>query len=551
MHRDGVVPWPKDAEACYIAEGYWRGRPLGDLVWEWAETYGDRIALVDGPRRLSYRRLAASADALAENLAKIGLNDGTTSLSSCPTAGSWCVLLLGCFRLGVAPVMMLPAHREHELVGVGRHTTVAAIAVPDFARGYDHQRLAANVVEKLDWPCGILVAGDQVRLGNQDLRSMMVADGDITARRKRLDRVAPSAVDVALFLLSGGTTGLPKVISRTHNDYEYNARCSGEVCGFGPDTVYLVALPAGHNFPLGSPGLLGTLMVGGRVIMLPSPTTALETIVRERVTTVAAVPALVQRWTAAAEEHQPDLSSLRHVQVGGSLFAPEHARRARKVLDCFIQQSFGMAEGLLNYTRIDDDDEALETTQGRPISPHDEILIADPDGNPVPAGEVGELLTRGPYTLRGYFEADDHNARAFTSDGWYRTGDLVRMPPSGNFVVSGRSKDVINRGGEKIAADEVERVVQFLPQVAEAAAVAYPDAELGERVCLFAVLRHQHRLTLADVAQVFADRWVAAFKIPERLEIVDTMPYTPVGKVDKKVLRTMAADRPAEERARG
>jgi 2,3-dihydroxybenzoate-AMP ligase len=366
--------------------------------------------------------------------------------------------------------------------------------------------------------------------------------GDVAERRRQLDDAAPAATDVALFLLSGGTTGLSKVISRTHNDYEYNARRSGEVCLFGPDTVYGVALPAGHNFPLGSPGLLGTLLVGGRVVLLrtPSPASAFETIARERVTTVAVVPAVAQRWTMAAEELRPDLSSLRQVQVGGSLFAPEHARRAREVLGCWVQQSFGMAEGLLNYTRVDDDEEVTATTQGRPISPHDEIRIVDEDGRPVPEGEPGELLTRGPYTPRGYFNAPEHNARAFTPDGWYRTGDVVRLHPSGNFVVSGRNKDVINRGGEKVAADEIERLVQLLPEVAQAAAVPYPDPELGERVCMFVALRPDTSLTLDRLRELFTAHSVAAFKVPERLEVVADMPYTAVGKIDKKTLRDWA-----------
>ncbi|MFI5528784.1 (2,3-dihydroxybenzoyl)adenylate synthase [Kitasatospora sp. NPDC051853] len=548
MERVGVVSWPKEAEVTYVAEGYWREQPLGALLWQWAEERGGRIALVDGERRLSYRELAETADALAENLAGQGLKDGDNLLVQLPNSWELVVLLLACFRLGVAPVMMLPAHRDYELSGVGGHTRVAAIAVPDLCRGYDHQALAARVSAGFDWPCLTLVSGTEVNPGNVDLRSLTAVTGDVAARRARLDAAAPNPGDVAVFLLSGGTTGLSKVIARTHNDYEYNARQSGAVCGLDEDTVYLVALPAGHNFPLASPGILGTLMVGGRVVMLPtpSPRTAFATIARERVTTVAAVPAVVQHWTTAVAEFEPDLSSLKLVQVGGSLFAPEDHHRAVKELGCHVQQSFGMAEGLLNYTRFDDDPEVVATTQGRPISPHDEVLIVDEDGRPVPAGESGELLTRGPYTPRGYFNAPEHNARAFTADGWYRTGDVVRIDPaSGNFVVTGRIKDLINRGGEKISADEVERLVLLLDHVAEAAAVAAPDPVMGERVCLYVTLHPGGALELDDLKQLFARHQVAAFKVPERIEVVAEMPYTAVGKIDKKVLRQLAAAVPA------
>ena len=592
--RIDIVPWPADRIDEYVAHGYWRNRPLGSYLGEWADRYGSRVALTDGDRKISYRELAELADALAERLAGRGLRHGDRILVQLPNSWELVVLLFACLRLGVAPVLALMPHREHELAYLAELAEVAAIAVPDRWRDFDHQALVARVAARFEGRCAVLVAarakasaGDTAPgpaasglrseatregvalealgparakasagdTGDWDLRRMSTVDGDPVLRRAQLDQVAPAGDDVALFLLSGGTTGLPKIINRTHNDYEYNARGSGEVCGFTASTVYLAVLPVAHNFALGSPGVLGTLMVGGHVVLLPSPepTAAFAAIERERVTITSVVPAVAHRWVSAVDHAAYDLSSLKVIQVGGSPLAPEEAEKIPRALRCQLQQVFGMAEGLLNYTRLDDPPDVVLTTQGRPICPHDEILIVDEDGLPVPDGEPGELLTRGPYTPRGYFRAPEHNARAFT-DGWYRTGDIVRRHPSGNFVVEGRFKDLINRGGEKISAEEIESIVRTLPEVAEVAAVAAPDPEFGESVCVCVVPHSGRTVTLDQIRATFGELGVARFKVPQRLELLTRLPVTPVGKIDKKALRQRVAAVPplaAETGTRG
>ena len=548
---EGVVPWPEDVAAEYRAAGYWRGRPVGDHLWDWVDRYADRVAVVDGDVRLTYRQLGERADLLAERLVELGLRPGETVLTQLPNGWQFVAYTLACCRIGVAPVMALLPHRRHELSHLARHAAAAAIAVPGTWRDFDHLAMARQVKSEAPTVRELLVlGGGATRAAEHDLDALLVPLEDETAdevadRRKRVDELAPDSSDPALFLLSGGTTGLPKLITRSHDDYEYNARCSGEVSGFDADTVYLVTLPAAHNFPLGCPGIVGTLMVGGRVVLLPTPhpETALSTIGTERVTVTAAVPAVAQRWldTVAANPDTYDLSSLETLQVGGARLAPEVAKTVTPLLGCRLQQVFGMAEGLLNYTRFDDPEDAVINTQGRPMSPADEIRIVDDAGVPVADGEAGELLTRGPYTPRGYFRAPEHNAASFTPDGWYRTGDVVRLHSSGNLMVEGRSKDQINVAGEKISAAEVENLIYLLPQVARVAAVAMPDRDTGERVCACVVLHPGTALTLDQIATLFTEREVAKFKIPHRLEIMAALPLTNVGKVDKKELRGYVA----------
>jgi 2,3-dihydroxybenzoate-AMP ligase len=154
---------------------------------------------------------------------------------------------------------------------------------------------------------------------------------------------------------------------------------------------------------------------------------------------------------------------------------------------------------------------------------------------------MGALLTRGPYTPRGYFRATEHNARAFTPDGWYRTGDIVRLHPSGNLVVEGRDKDMINRGGEKISAEEVENLIYRLPGVARVAAVAVPDSTLGERVCAVVVPEPEHLITLEFIREALTNMEIARYKLPERLVVLDELPHTKIGKIDKNALRALVA----------
>ncbi|MEJ7770377.1 MAG: (2,3-dihydroxybenzoyl)adenylate synthase [Geodermatophilaceae bacterium] len=536
----GTVPWPTEFADTYVAKGYWLSTSLGSLLYEVADQRPTDIALVDGPTRLSYHDLLARADATATQLAGLGLLSGDRIVVQLPNCVEFVLLTLACLRIGVVPVMTLPAHRKHELAYLCDHAEAVALAVPDVLRDFDHQQMGHDLVNEVETLQHVLVAGDDIRDGSVDLRALCVLAGDPVADRERWDNAAPDSRDVAVFLLSGGTTGLPKLIARTHDDYAYNARRSGEVCGFRADTVYLVSLPASHNFPLACPGLLGTFLAGGRVVMLssPEPEGAFATIAAEGVTHTAVVPAVAQRWIAHQRDSATDdLGTLEVLQVGGARMPDEIAAQVRPVLDATLQQVFGTAEGLLNYTRLDDPDEVVCTTQGRPMSPDDELRIVDENDEPVPAGTPGSLLTRGPYTPRGYYRAQEQNARAFTADGWYRSGDIVRRRPDGNLVVEGRDKDMINRGGEKISAEEVENLVYQLDSVAQVAAVAMPDPDLGERVCLYVVPAPGAEPSLEEVRATMQARGVAKYKWPERLELVGELLSTKVGKIDKNALR--------------
>lgn len=279
----------------------------------------------------------------------------------------------------------------------------------------------------------------------------------------------------------------------------------------------------------------------------PDPTTAFALIEQERITMTGLVPPLALLWTDSAPRTERDLSSLELVLVGGAKYSEQAARRLEPALGCRLMQVFGMAEGLVNYTRLDDDPETIVTTQGLPISPDDEIRIVDDTDRDVPDGAFGHLLTRGPYTIRGYWRAPEHNRSAFTEDGFYRTGDIVRRTASGHLVVEGRAKDQINRGGEKVAPEEIENIILAHPAVHDVSLVAVPDDYLGERTLAHVILRADAEPpTAAQIKAFVRARGVAAYKVPDLVRFVDAFPHTGVGKVSKKGLRSAAAS--AEQR---
>jgi 2,3-dihydroxybenzoate-AMP ligase len=540
----GMVPWPDEVAARYVAQGWWEGRTLGEHLAAAADASPDAAALVDGDMRLTFRELLTRADGAALRMRDLGLRPDDRIVVQLHNGWEFVVLTIACLRLGVIPVMALPAHRGHELRYLAGLAEARAIAVPGIWKGFDHEALAHSIAGSSGTLEHVLVAGSGVRPPGVDLRGLCAPAPDPAAARAWLDRAAPSSRAVALMLLSGGTTGLPKLIARTHDDYGCLVALGARVHQFGPGSVYLAVLPFGHNLTLYS--ILGVLRAGGRVVAAPSPApeTALAAIEAERVTATAAVPAIAARWLEYMRSAPGlDLGSLRTILVGGARLPDELAPQVGEVLGCTLQQGYGMAEGLVTLTRLDDPHTVTCHTQGRPICAGDELLVAGGQGGPAAPGEPGELLTRGPYTVRGYYRAPEHNARAFTPDGWYRTGDIVRVRPDGNLVVEGRVKDMINRGGENISAEEVENFAYQLDGVAMAAAVAMPDPVLGERVCLYVAPRTGAQVRLADVVGVMERAGVARFKQPERLILLNSLPTTSIGKIDKKALRADIAGR--------
>ncbi|MCT9842736.1 (2,3-dihydroxybenzoyl)adenylate synthase EntE [Leclercia adecarboxylata ATCC 23216 = NBRC 102595] len=522
--------WPDDFARRYREKGYWQDLPLTEILTRHADS--DALAIIDGERRFTYRQFQQSVNNLAAALQAQGVQRGETALVQLGNVAEFYITFFALLQVGVAPVNALFSHQRSELNAYASQIE-PTLLIADRAHG--------------------LFAGDDFinTFVNQhrSVRVVLLRGEGLEAEIARpAENFIPSptpADEVAFFQLSGGSTGTPKLIPRTHNDYYYSIRRSNEICGISAQTRYLNALPAAHNFAMSSPGSLGIFMAGGCVVLAhdPSATLCFPLIEQHQITVTSLVPPAVSLWLQAIGEGagNAQLASLQLLQVGGARLSATLAARIPAEIGCQLQQVFGMAEGLVNYTALDDAPERIMNTQGRPMCADDEVWVADENGNPLPRGEVGRLMTRGPYTFRGYYKSPEHNASAFDANGFYCSGDLIAIDEQGYITVQGREKDQINRGGEKIAAEEVENLLLRHEAVIHAALVSMEDSLLGEKSCAYLVVKQP--LRAVEVRRFLREQGVAEFKLPDRVECLEALPLTPVGKVDKKQLRLWLAER--------
>jgi 2,3-dihydroxybenzoate-AMP ligase len=544
----GCTPWPPDFVARYRAEGYWQDITLSEMVEATIRRFPAKVALVDGERRLTYAELGRAVDQLACAFVRRGLKPLDRVLFQLANGAELMIAFLALVKAGIIPVMALPAHRQHEISHFVAHSGALAYLIPDTVRDFDYREMAAELAPCCPSLTHVFVNG-RPGPGQHDLRAMMAETVDAATAAALAARLSP-ADEVALMLLSGGTTGLPKMIPRTHNDYVYSCRQSAACWGLDERSVSLVVLQMAHNYTLAAPGWLGVFAVGGTVVVAPanSAEAVFPLIEREGVTLLCAAPPLVTSWLNSPVPDRHNLSSLRLLSSGGALLAPELRRQVEQRFGCTYVESFGTAEGFLNQTRPDDPDDIRMRSEGRPISPADEMRVVDEFDREIPDGERGELQVRGPYTIRGYYNAPEANAKAFTADGFYRMGDMVRRA-GGTLFLEGRKKDLINRGGEKISSEEVENHLLAHPAVQNVCVVAMPDPIYGEKACAFVILRPAQRLDFTGLTEFLRGRGIAKFKFPERLEVVDSFPMSPANKILRRELRAIiVAELAAEEK---
>jgi 2,3-dihydroxybenzoate-AMP ligase len=548
MPLPGVVPFPPEFAARYRERGYWLDRSLRAEFADVFTRHANRVALLDGDRAFTYAEVDRQSTNLALNLLERGLRPLDRVVVQLPNVAEFVILYFALQKIGAIPIAALVTHRFAEISQFAELSGATACVTPDRARDFDYLTMVERIRHANPALVHAFVLGE-ARAGFTDL----AAEIERPARRSpaSLAEIAIDPTDPAVFQLSGGTTGIPKLIPRTHNDYAYNSKIASAVCNVEGDGVLLIVLPIAHNLPLACPGLQGYFLHGGRVVLGTSTRASdvFALIARHRVTHLKVVPALLIRFLNDPAIGDYDLSSVRTIQSGGQRLQPEVRLLARRLIpSAFIQENFGMSEGMMMFVHRGDPEDVRLETVGRPISPDDEVRLVDDDDNVVPFGEVGELCARGPYTLRGYYGVPEYNARQFSADGFYRSGDLMRQHSSGNYMVEGRKKDLINRGGEKISAEEIENLILSHPAVQNVACIAVPDPDLGERMCACIIPRAGRTLAFEDLKTFLAEKEIARFKLPERLEIMSEFPLSTFGKVSKKdlvasVSATLAAER--------
>ena len=538
---EGFVPFPAEFAQRYRERGYWQDRTLAQEFAAVFSKFADRTALVDGPRRYSYADVDRLSDNLALNLLALGLKPLDRVVPTLPNVAEFVILYFALQKIGAIPIAALVTHRYTEINQFTQLSQARCAVYPTTAGDFRF----APVIERVqaENPClQLRLVLGAAGLGEHSLVALI--EQPATLPRSALTDLRIEPTDPCIFQLSGGTTGIPKLIPRTNNDYAYNSKIAAEVAGVDADSVLLLVLPIAHNLPLACPGIQGFMFQGGTVVLHGNtrPAEMFALIQRHRVTHIKVVPALLIRLINDPAIGDFELGSVRQIQSGGQRMQPEVRIRTRQLFrNAFVQENFGMSEGLLMFVRQGDPEDVLLETCGRPVCADDEVMLIDDEGRVVPDGEVGELACRGPYTLRGYFGVPDYNARQFTPDGFYRSGDLMRRHASGNYIVEGRKKDLINRGGEKISAEEIENLILMHPAVQNVACVPMPDPAMGEKMCACVVLKRGAALQLAELVAFLQTHEIARFKLPERLEVLTDFPVSTFGKVSKKALGEMVA----------
>jgi 2,3-dihydroxybenzoate-AMP ligase len=534
MPLPGVVPFPPESARRYRDKGYWQDQSLAQEFAAIFRNYAGRVALIEGERQFTYADIDRISDNLALNLLELGLKPLDRVVPTLPNIAEFVLLYFALQKISAIPIAALVTHRFAEINQFVNLSGASTCVYPERQGDFEFEPMIERVkAENPSLKFGIPLA---------KLKELIERPAKLP--RSRLTEIRIDPTDPCIFQLSGGTTGIPKLIPRTHNDYAYNSKIAAPVCGVTSDSVLLLALPIAHNLPLACPGIQGYFFQGGKVVLSPTtrPEEMFKLIARHKVTHIKVVPALLIRLINDPAVGKYDLSSVRIIQSGGQRMQPEVRLRTHRLIpSCFVQENFGMSEGMLFFVRLDDPQEVKLETCGRPICPDDEVLLLDDDDRPVAEGEVGELTCRGPYTLRGYYGVPEYNKKQFTREGFYRSGDLMRKHPSGNYIVEGRKKDLINRGGEKISAEEIENLILSHPAVQNVACVPVPDPNLGEKMCACLVLKPGAKLELPELVDFLKGKEIAKFKLPERMMVVDDFPVSTFGKVSKKALSELAA----------
>jgi len=535
LSLEGFIGPNTEDEQRYIANGWWRNVTFGDVLDEAAEKYPDKEALVDNNLRLTFTQLRQTIDRLAANLVGLGIQKGDCVLLQLPNWAEFLFSFYGLQKIGAPVVLMLPRHGLREINHFSRLTKAKAWILPDKYHTTDYVPII-----------------DQVLKSNPTLKHTIIVRGkendayvsfdklmNVTAPY-RTDQIAenrPEPSDVAFIMPTGGTTGLPKAVPRTHKSAICDAWYRTEARQQSNDDICLLSIPLEHN--LGLAAMNGTILTGGKLVFLDStkPEDICDTVQREKVSCAPLVPTLLSRLVNFIDQGEYDLRSLKALYVGGAKTPPLVIRNVHNRMGKIYICAFGMSEGTGCTTRLDDDPDIILNSVGKPCCPHDDYRIVDDEGKELPVNTEGELVVKGPSIFFGYLNNPEENKKAFTKEGFFITGDRASVDEKGYFRITGRSKDIIIRGGENISPADIEEMIRNHPQVEDVAVIGIPDEEFGERVCACIKTKGSIAISLSDITGFLKDKGASVLQLPERVELIDEIPLTNIGKPDKKLLK--------------
>ena len=544
MVLDGVNPFPKEFIDQYYRKRVWLGISLGQMLDRSCDLYHHKEALVAGKVRLTYEQLREMTNRAAIAFLELGVLKQDRVLLQIPNWAEFVYAYYGLHKIGAIPVMCIPRFSQREMEHFCEITEATAWIVPRQYEKIDYLPMIEAFRSQPSFLKHILVIDSSEQKGPSSPPGTLSFNSlleEVDLKRYSKDYLQsfyPDSGEVCHLMPTGGSTGLPKLVPRTHDDFFCNFDYRAKAWERSPRDITLIATPTTHNMAI-EVSMNPTFLTGGKVVMIPStrPKEILETIEKERVTTTILVVAQLQQIVDDADLRQYDLSSLQVIAGAGSHVPAELIKKIHERLGCKFYNVFGMSEGPCAQTRYQDPDEAVFHTVGWPVCPYDEFKVIDSNDDELPPGNEGDLVARGPCIFRGYYKAEVENQAAFTANGFFRTGDIAKFDSEGRLIITGRKKDIIIRGGENISAKEVEGLISGHPHVVQVVAIGMPDPILGERVCAYIKPKKGERISSEGILSFLKGKKTSVLYLPERIEFIEEIRLTPVGKVDKKRLR--------------
>jgi len=551
-YLEGALSYPKEIIEEYTAKGWWDNMTFGDILDRTVAQYADKIALVDERSRLTYAEFKEKVDRFAIALLELGVKRYDRMLIQLPNRYEFLVAFYAMHRIGAVPFIAIPRHEHREITHFFNLAEPVGWIVPvrdgnrEFPPLIEEVRPQAKSLKYLI----MLEDGEALPPGALSM-SKLIEDVKLAQYPSDyLDKFRADPNDIALMIPTGGTTGLPKAVPRTHNSYLVNIKCSAR--HVAPDDVQALATPIGHGLALQGP-VNGSILKGAALVLInvPRPKEIMDAIEKEKVSSVRLVPTQVDAILNHPDLAKYDLSSLKLIGTSAAALPPETARKAVEFFGSFGCNfkggSLGSSEGTYASIEPDDPPEKKLTTVGRAIAHGDHLKVIDEEERELPPNTEGELVSKGPGVFTGYYKAPEENKQVFTHDGYFRTGDLARIDEEGYVTITGRKKDTIKRGGETIIPSEIENLLYAHPDIKDAAIVGMPDTQMGERACAYIVPRPGKTITFDEMIGFLRSKGASVLLLPERLEIIDEIPLTKIGKVDKKALRQDITEKLKEE----
>ena len=542
---EGATPYKEEDAERYLDEGWWRGLTLSDWLDKAADAHPDQVGFIDRESRLTYAQVREQSVRLAVALMRLGVRPLDRVMIQLPNWSEVAAIYFALQRIGAIPVMLIDRYREHEIQKLAELSGATAWLVPTRFRKTDYVPIIHEVMRSVPAIGHVItVRGEIEDRDIPDLRRLIDETEPTEVELARLAELRPDPMQVAHMGPTGGSTGTPKIVPRTHNSLGATAEYCSLAWTLQPDDTNMIVGSIGHDLSF-TKGFLGSVITMCPVVLLDAtdPESICRTIQSEKVTAVVWVPTLAQRLLDYEDLDKYDLTSLKKMHSGGAAALPGLIERVVGRLGTTFFNGYGGTEGMTTITGPDDDLQTVTSTVGRPSCPGDTYKVVDFSGKTLPPGESGELLLKGAGVFTGYYQNDEENAKSFDADDFFKTGDVARISDNGYVTITGRIKEMINRGGESISATVIEKLIDRHPDVAAVAVVAMPDPLMGERACAYVQPKAGCELDFETVIAFLRDEKASVLELPERIEFIDQMPVTPAQKHDKNALRKDIADK--------